>query len=146
MAHTNITSKVCKLGHNIIASMIDARQEAGESARVTRDEVASALNDKLGLTPVDRAYWDEGDVRTALRWGAFDTDTRMFHDMPGRYGGIRDVDVDEQKKLDAEARKKFDQNEKRKAARKAKKTKAPATPKPEPTVQPEPQVEPQAAE
>ena len=103
MSHTNFNAKVCKLGHTIICQMIDSNEKAGLSARTTRDEVAAELNKRLGLDADHPHLWDESDVRTAVRQGAFDTEDRMFNDMKGRYGGIRDVDVEGYKKAQAKS-------------------------------------------
>jgi len=120
MSHPIFSQKVCKLGHTVIAQMLDARALAGESARVTRNEVADRLNEILCLESDSPQAWTAEAVRVALRSEAFDTEQRMFHDMPGRYGGIRDVNVEEYKAAIERQKRLAERAEKRKLEKAAK--------------------------
>lgn len=92
MAHPIYNASFCKLGHKIIAGLIDESVHN----RCTKEEVAVAMNAALNLDPKkDFAALTEQDIEAAVRSGAFDTATRAFGDFRGRYGGLRDAAVPE---------------------------------------------------
>lgn len=94
MAHPIYNALFCKLGHKVIAGLIDGSSHN----RCTKEEVSVAMNAALKLDPAkDFAAVTEQVVEAALRSGAFDTATRAFGDYRGRYGGIRDAEVPESK-------------------------------------------------
>lgn len=98
MAHPIYNIAFCKLGHKIIAGLIDESPHN----RCTKKEVSVAMNASLKLDPTkDFAAVTEEVITTALRCGAFDTTTRAFWAYKGRYGSIRDAEVPEPKSAKA---------------------------------------------
>jgi hypothetical protein len=84
-------AKVSALGHAVVCALVDASPHS----RCTREDVAEKLNEKLGLDPSSNQAWDADAVRVAIRNGAFDKPgVREFYDFKGRFGGIRNVDLE----------------------------------------------------
>lgn len=140
--HPYLLASVCALGHTVVANLIDNNTHS----RCTADSVAEALNAEQKLDPESREAWTPEAVKVAVRTGAFDKPgKREFYDFRGRYGAIRDVDVEAQAADEEKARIYAEAARKRKATLKAKKAAqaaeaAQATPEPAP----EPEVTPEA--
>jgi len=138
--HPFLTAAVCNLGHTVVASLIDASTHN----RCTTEAVAEALNAEQKLDPEDRAAWTPEAVKVALRSGAFDKPgKREFYDFKGRYGAVRDVDIEAETQEAEKARIYAEAARKRKATLAAKKSETPeAEAAPEATPEPEVQTAP----
>jgi hypothetical protein len=125
-------AKHCKVGHKVLAGLIDEHPHN----KANGEDVAAGINKALGIKADDRAAWTPDAVKVAVAVGAFDKPgKREFYFWRGRYGGYRDVDLEAQAvQAEAEAKKE-------KANRKRKATKAEAQ---TPTIEPEAAVETQS--
>lgn len=103
---------VMVVGHKVVCELVDSNPHK----RATKEDVAEVVNSRLGTS-----LWNTASVEVAIRAGAFnDPGVREFVDVPGRFGGIRELDLEETAKDLAKKVKLMAATEKRKATWEAK--------------------------